>query len=188
MGENFRRSHSGSSAIAKIYPTPRSVRARSSWMRFWRYWYVKLLRLRGHPKEIARGFSLGVFAGCFPFFGLQTIVGILLAIAFRGNKIAAAAGTWISNPLTYIPLFAFNYQIGKRLLGEDNLAIDPNSFQQNWQSWTTLSHLGYVFILKLLLGSLVVGLLLSFVSYFVSLKFLRRWHRIRRDRRRRHRT
>ena len=42
-------------------------------MRFCRYWWIRLVRLQGHPREIARGFALGVFSGFFPWMGLQII-------------------------------------------------------------------------------------------------------------------
>ncbi|MFO0103826.1 MAG: DUF2062 domain-containing protein, partial [Cyanobium sp.] len=55
--------------------------------------------------ERARGLAAGIFCGCFPFFGLQTLLGIGLASVLRGNHLLAAAGTWISNPFTYVPLY-----------------------------------------------------------------------------------
>ena len=64
----------------------------------------------GTAGERARGIALGVFSGCFPFFGFQTLIGIILARLFKGNLLLAAAATWISNPLTYIPLFWLNYK------------------------------------------------------------------------------
>ena len=42
-------------------------------LRFLRYWYIRLMRLQGHPREIAKGFALGVFSGFFPWMGLQII-------------------------------------------------------------------------------------------------------------------
>lgn len=145
--------------------------------RQWRYWYFRLLRLRGKPPAIARGFALGVFAGCFPLFGFQTIVGIILAAIFQGNKIAAAAGTWISNPFTYIPIFAFNYKVGELFLGWDDLPIDQRNFQQNWQSWGTFKTLGGAVILKLVLGCFIVGIIVSFFSYIIALRLFKHWRK-----------
>ncbi|MEO0852065.1 MAG: DUF2062 domain-containing protein, partial [Cyanobacteria bacterium J06648_11] len=86
-----------------------------------RYFYLRLIRLQATPAEIARGLAVGVFAGMFPAFGFQTIVSVLFATVIRGNKLAAAAATWVSNPLTYVPIYAFNFQVGKRLLGARSL-------------------------------------------------------------------
>lgn len=134
-----------------------------------RYLYLRFCRLRGTPSSIARGLACGVFAGCFPLFGLQTIMGVLLAVIFRGNKFAAAVGTWISNPLTYVPVFAFNYKVGEFLLGFQDTVL-PIDFEQNWQSWSTLIESGLDFIFTLFLGCFWVGLTCAFTSYFLSVK------------------
>ena len=59
----------------------------------------------GSPFFNAKGLALGVFSGCFPFFGFQTLIGVFLAKIAKGNIVLAAIGTWISNPFTYIPLY-----------------------------------------------------------------------------------
>ncbi|MED5164816.1 MAG: DUF2062 domain-containing protein, partial [Cyanobacteriota bacterium] len=76
-----------------------------------RRWLVWLWQQEGTPGQRARGVAAGVFSGCFPLFGLQTLLGVALASVVRGNHVLAAIGTWISNPITYLPLYWFNYQI-----------------------------------------------------------------------------
>ena len=71
----------------------------------------------GSPAHRARGLAAGVFTGCLPFFGLQIVLGVALAATIRGNRILAAAGTWISNPLTTLPICWLNYQLGALLIG-----------------------------------------------------------------------
>jgi hypothetical protein len=117
----YSRSYSGSQ------PGPTLARRDPSWKRWLRYLYLRLLRLQSSPKEIARGLAVGVFAGCFPIFGFQTLAALVLAVPFRGNKLAAAAGTWVSNPFTYVPIYAFNYQVGEWLLGSRTV-LPPQSW------------------------------------------------------------
>ena len=62
----------------------------------------------GSPFFHAKGLAIGVFSGCFPFFGFQTLMGVFFAKIAKGNIVLAAIGTWISNPFTYIPLYYFN--------------------------------------------------------------------------------
>jgi hypothetical protein len=138
--------------------------------RYWRYFYLRLFRLKGNPKEISRGLAIGVFAGFFPFFGLQTILAILFAILFKGNKIAAAAATWVSNPFTYVPIFAFNFHIGKLIIAGDDFAFD----QLHFQSTSEILELGAKFVITLLLGSFIVGSVASFFSYFLSLRLMKK--------------
>jgi uncharacterized protein (DUF2062 family) len=148
-------------------------RQRSWWLKFYRLFHLRLTRLRDQPESIAKGLSLGVFAGSFPFFGLQTVIGVILATCLRSSKIAAAAGTWISNPLTYVPMYMFNYKVGKLLLGleeQPGLTLDIDSF-------SSFMELGFTFAITLLAGCLVVGIVLAIITYFVSVRLIRRWHK-----------
>ncbi|WP_267383376.1 DUF2062 domain-containing protein [Cyanobacterium sp. uoEpiScrs1] len=141
----------------------------------YRYLYLRFRRLRVTPHFMARGLACGVFAGCFPLFGLQTVIGVLLAIICRGNKFAAAIGTWISNPLTYIPIFTLNYKVGEFLLLGFKDKILPINFQQGWQSWSMLIESGLNYIVTLFLGCFIVGIFCSFISYFLGLKLFFDW-------------
>ena len=150
--------------------------ARRAWQRRIRYLYLRFVRIRGSSKEIARGLAAGVFAGWFPLFGFQTLIGITLAALLKGNKIVAAAGTWVSNPLTYAPIYAFNYQVGRWLLGPEQL----NYTFSDLPSVKTIMAMGADITTTLLAGSLVAGLACSICSYFCGLKlvnFVRRQHR-----------
>jgi uncharacterized protein (DUF2062 family) len=151
--------------------------------RFLRYWYIRLVRLPGHPQEIARGLAVGVFAGWFPWVGLQMAVAVFLAILFRGNKLAAAISTWVSNPFTSLPIFAFNYKVGEWLLNFHGVSLENSNFQLNYQSWSKFAELGTEFMTTMFLGSFVVGAIVSMIVYFVSLRLLRRWHHLRQLRR-----
>jgi uncharacterized protein (DUF2062 family) len=110
----------------------------------------------------------------FPLFGLQTIIALILAILFKGNKLIAAIATWISNPLTYVPLYVFNFYIGKWLLGgHEVVPFSPIDIT----SWEQLGDLGAVVLACLFLGCLVSGTIASMISYFVGLWLFRRLRR-----------
>ena len=125
--------------------------------------YKKILSLfkhqNGSPFFNAKGLAIGVFSGCFPFFGFQTLIGVFFAKLAKGNIFLAAIGTWISNPFTYIPLYYFNYKVGSIFFNnpsnniiEKNLVIDDL-----WKQ-------GSIFSLRILLGSSCVGFLLALIS------------------------
>ena len=125
--------------------------------------YKKILSLfkhqHGSPFFNAKGLAIGVFSGCFPFFGFQTLIGVFFAKLAKGNIFLAAIGTWISNPFTYIPLYYFNYKVGSIFFNnpsnniiEKNLVIDDL-----WKQ-------GSIFSLRILLGSSCVGFLLALIS------------------------
>ena len=111
-----------------------------------------LLQQEGTPAKRARGIAVGVFTGCFPFFGFQTLLGIFLARLVRGNHLLAVFGTWISNPFTYVPIYWFNYRIGSYLIGRGTTEGEFVGFSTHalWnQSWTFTS--------RVILGSSFVG-------------------------------
>ncbi len=119
----------------------------------------QLAQQEGSPGQRSRGLAAGVFAGCFPFFGLQTLLGVALASLLRGNRILAAAGTWISNPFTYVPLYWFNYTIGKHLLGDHPGGLDGlHGGAASSVPWNDVWSLGWAVARCVLLGSTLVGL------------------------------
>ena len=144
-----------------------------------KYWFkisqrrlsLSIRKLKGKPVNLARGLAIGVFAGCFPFFGLQSLIGVLLATIFRVSKVAAIAGTWISNPLTYIPLYIFNFKVGKFFLGVESI----NSQDIDFESLSSFMELGSTFAIVILVGSCIVGAIAAFVSYFIGLAVFTRW-------------
>ena len=109
----------------------------------------------------ARGLAIGVFCGCFPLFGFQTLLGLALASVLRGNHLLAVSGTWISNPLTYLPIYWFNYTVGSVLLGYEVNMHDLSQF-----AWGDLLEKGWMFGSKLLLGSTLVGLIAGLLCGF----------------------
>jgi uncharacterized protein len=135
------------------------------------------------PERLARGMAIGVFTGFFPLIGTQIIAALLLAIPFRANKLAAALGTWVSNPLTSLPLYLFNFKVGRALLGSTaNFSLDGLS------STEILLALKEEFLTALLAGCLVSGLVASVIVYLTTLQLIRSWrqHRHRRQHRSRH--
>ena len=118
-----------------------------------------ILKQDGTPLFNAKGVAVGVFCGCFPFFGFQTLLGLFLARVAKGNLFLAAIGTWISNPFTYLPLYFFNYKVGSFLLkNSPDIVFDKKIIMEKlWEQ-------GSVFSLRLILGSALVGFLLASIS------------------------
>ena len=130
-------------------------------------WLQWIWQQEGTPGQRARGLAAGVFCGCFPFFGFQTLLGIGLASVIRGNHLIAAAGTWISNPFTYIPLFWFNYRLGTILLGEGAGWPGFNNLNQD-----LIATAGWDVMSRLLLGSSLTGALLGVLAWRLTLRWL----------------
>ena len=129
-----------------------------------------LWELEGTPAERARGIAVGVFSGCFPFFGLQSLMGACLASLLKGNHLLAVMGTWISNPLTYFPLYLFNYKIGSFFLGSERELNNLSGLTQR-QMWDQ----GWLISSRILFGSITVGLSLGLLCGLISYLFFKSW-------------
>lgn len=152
--------------------------------------------MRGTPRAIARGLAAGVFAGWFPLFGLQTIIGVAIAATFRANKIMAAAGTWVSNPLTYVPIYYFNFRIGQVLLSWLGVEVDMPDLEtlqtiiaaSGWDAFSEFLELGFAFTLTLFFGCLVTGAVSAIIAYGVGLKLAQMLRKRRRSPEKRHQS
>jgi len=129
-----------------------------------RYLYLRFIRLRGTAEEVARGMALGVFIGLTPTMGIQMPLAFFFAMLLKENKIAAVIGVWISNPMTAIPIYTYNFKIGKYLLGT------PDVKMPSFSSLNEILDLGHDLILPLAIGSIVAGIISATVAYFITLK------------------
>ncbi|MEB3338356.1 MAG: DUF2062 domain-containing protein [Leptolyngbyaceae bacterium] len=134
-----------------------------------RYIYLRFIRLKGTPAEISLGLAIGVFWGMFPLPGLQMAIAILTAALLQGSKLAAAAGTWLSNPLTTLPLTALNFHIGQLVLGRD-LEDLP---EVRLQSLEGIQQLGSEFLSSYLLGCLIVGTVTGTATYIAGVPIVK---------------
>lgn len=82
--------------------------------------HPKLWYLNRH--SLTRGIYVGVIAAFFPLPG-QMILAALLSLIFRANIPMAMALTWLTNPVTTIPVFYGAYLLGAWLLGEPFVSI-----------------------------------------------------------------
>jgi uncharacterized protein (DUF2062 family) len=60
---------------------------------------------------------------------VQMLAAVVFAIPLRANVPAAAAATWYTNPLTFIPLYLLAYQIGQWVTGDTAPAAIPPEMQ-----------------------------------------------------------
>lgn len=104
---------------------------RGGWRRSGAYVAHRLRRLPGTPYRIAAGFASGAAISFTPFIGLHFVLAALLALAVRGNLIAAAIGTVVGNPWTFPIIWLWIYSLGRWVLGAESLTALPDdlSFQ-----------------------------------------------------------
>ena len=145
--------------------------------RLFKYYYLKFIRLRGEPHDLALGMAFGIFAGMMPIIPFHMALALALALIFKGSKITAVLGAWVSNPLTWYFLYFFNYKLGSIVLGfsGDNKIFAP-VMESVKNSGETLDFLlkitssSGIIVAAFLIGGLIMGIVASIPSYFIFLK------------------
>ncbi len=157
------------------------------WKRLREFIVHRVLRLDDTPHRIALGVAIGFFVTWTPTISIQMILVVALATLLKANKRVGVPFVWISNPLTIVPIYGPNYLIGSKLLGGQWEAFtaavtNARAAQANLpdpQGWLDhISHWGQVtwqwvqalwpIFPPLWLGSIIVGLLIGFVTYVAT--------------------
>ena len=134
--------------------------------------YYKVVRQAGTPEQIALGMSVGVMAGMVvpPCFQVFVVLGISLLFTF--NRAAGLLGTMVTNPLTYVPVYAFEVALGKWITGVDLGGWQmPSTFEAVWQLvvdlFTNWDRVGHV-VIAFLVGATISGIVLTIPAYYVT--------------------
>ena len=109
------------------------------------------------PHEISLGVAVGIFVAFIPLFGTHTLTAIALASLLRVNTLIVLLGTQISNPLTFPLQLLISAEVGSLLLNGRFLEM---------RFAGEISYLSH-YIVPILLGSLVLGILFSGLSFFL---------------------
>ena len=156
-----------------------------------RYYFLRFIRLRGEPHELGLGMAFGIFCGMMPIMPFQIVLAIALAMFFKGSKITAALGTWVSNPLNWYFLYYYNYKLGVFIMGlpEQNAIFSSimTAIRTGEDSMVIVGKIigaGGVGLAAFLLGGLIMGIVASIPSYFFFLHFfryIRAWRKARKE-------
>lgn len=155
------------------------------------YYYLKFIRIKGDPKDIAWGACIGAIIGTMPVMPFHTIG--IIAICFL-TRTSAMAGLFsslvISNPFTYIPIYYISMIIGNFLTpycvtwdSIDAILSVILSGQGFKESVALLANQGYELIAVMLSGGLVLALPTAILWYFFTLRL---FIKIREKRRQKH--
>ncbi|MED1822580.1 DUF2062 domain-containing protein [Brevibacillus agri] len=126
--------------------------------------YYKLIRMKGAPSFVARGFSVGIFVEfiTLPTFGLAFLLLFPLIRLFRASLPAGLIAFVIGKLV--LPIFmVINYNIGYALVGKP-LQHPTDPHQAAWREWLVwMQDKGLAYFT----GSAVMGLFVAFASYFL---------------------
>lgn len=154
----------------------------------------RILRLNDTPHRIAFGVFLGFVVGWTPTMGAQIILYWILATLLRANKASGILPVLLTNPVTALPVYLFNWKIGQWILhGGGVLDAGTAQLQQERISrfmaefsltrltdggfWQAAGEAFRGLGMELIVGCLVVGLLCGTAGYlgtYYSVKAYRR--------------
>jgi len=106
-------------------------------------------------QSVAKGIAIGIFCAFLPM-PFEMVPAIFLAVLMGGNLPFAIAGVWISNPVTWVPLYTPCYLLGAKIMQLQPIAL----------SEITLLEAGSHYV-ALWLGCLIVGITLSISAHFL---------------------
>lgn len=171
---------------------------RAGWRRAIEYVKHRLRRLPDSPEKIGRGMFAGTFVAFLPIPGIQMIAGGLLALAMRGNILAALLATFLSNPVTTPLIAVMSITLGHWMLGIEaplNAEMIGRAFgragQELWHNvvavftedrmhWDSLVDFWNTIYWPYVVGSLVPSVVLALVMYGLTVPLVRAYQNRRR--------
>lgn len=145
-----------------------------------------ILMLDDTAHSIALGTAIGMFIALTPTVGIQMLIVICFAFVtrplFRFNQIASLITVYISNPLTMIPIYWFDYKVGTYYVGG---SMNQKEFAKIFEFegfsgwWETVKQLILEVGSPLIIGSLIVATFCSLVTYPIMLRLVMHFQKMR---------
>ncbi len=130
-----------------------------------------IVNLDDTPHKLALSFAVGVFISLSPFFGIHTILSIALSVVFGLNKVSTIVGSWVNIPWIAPFVYYVEFKIGSFLLDSNVVFnIKPFTFEHYIKS-------GYNAFFSIFLGSIIMGVIVSIIFYFVIKYSIERFRR-----------
>jgi len=131
-----------------------------------------ILTLDDTPHSVALGTAIGIFIGMTPTVGIQMILVMVFAYLtrpfFSFNRVAALITVYLSNPLTVVPIYWFDYKVGTLFIA-GNATRDEFAQILHYHGligwWNSLCALFVDVGAPLIVGSLVVATVCGGVTY-----------------------
>jgi len=140
----------------------------------------QLLHIEDTPERTALAYAVGIFLGFSPFLGFHTIAGIAVAFLFRMSRVAVLLGVWTNLPWWIVPYYTAATWVGMKVIGFQldpgllaeifRLGLDEGFIQSGF--WSRLASQSGL-LLAFGIGSLILGTILSFIAYPLSLRWIR---------------
>jgi len=124
----------------------------------------EIVKLDDPPHKLALAFAIGIFVAFSPWIGLHIISCLLFAWVFRVSKFVVLTATFVNNPWTMVPIYAFNLWFGIRIT-DGNISVPDIAW--NEIGFRELFTVLKPFLWPFVIGSLAVGTAVGVISYFI---------------------
>jgi uncharacterized protein (DUF2062 family) len=133
-----------------------------------------ILKLDEPPHRLSLAFALGIFIAFSPWLGLHIVSAVFLAWLFRLNKVVVLSASFVNNPWTIVPMYAFCLWFGVKIIGGD---IKVPEIAWGSLGVRELYDVLLPFLWPYLAGTVVVGGVAAVFSYFGILWAVKRYRR-----------
>lgn len=129
------------------------------------------------PRKLALALAIGVFLGASPLWGLHTLLALSLCFLVGLNKPATLFGTLVSNPLFAPFLIFLSLETGSWLLYGRAAHLSLPDIKVHFRSpqWQDILN---EYLLPYCIGSVIVGLVLAFITFWISLWIARSYRSV----------
>ncbi|MFD2204984.1 DUF2062 domain-containing protein [Kiloniella antarctica] len=145
---------------------------------------IPVLRSVDQPETVARGVMVGLVLGMTPTVGIQLYTVFIAwwfcryVVGWHFSLIIAMGWSWLSNPLTMIPLYYLYYITGRILLLDFDGEQDFESFSRMMAEKLTLE--GGVWetvveVFRFMLEQVGTSIFVGFIPYSLGLGILGYW-------------
>jgi len=107
--------------LKALLPTPEKLMESRS-MKYFAPHLVDARLWQFNRKSLNKAVYIGVLSAFFPLPG-QMLLALIGALVFRANVPMALGLTWITNPVTTLPVFYAAYYVGATILGEPMISL-----------------------------------------------------------------
>jgi uncharacterized protein (DUF2062 family) len=173
---------------------------RNSWPRRLRRFLNWLIRLRGSSRAIARGMAVGMIVAFTPTIGFQTLIALGIATLLNANRPVSIVPTWLTNPFTIPPVYAFTYYLGSFFWSGPDPAEVTRAMAAAARELESLDllairaqlgvflDLGMDVFMPMWIGGLIVGTVAAGITYPLTLRTVERLRKRRKRRRAKRRS
>jgi len=107
-------------------------------------------------RTVSGAVAIGLFCAYLPM-PMEMIAAAMMAILFKVNLPISVSLVWLSNPVTWVPMYGAGYLLGAKILDREFVEFDDMTM-----SWLMSQ------VIPLWLGSVILGTLLALFGYMLT--------------------